>query len=74
MENCGHISNEYTFWCGIHECTEWEQISHGRKSAAIKEARRHGWTKTAAFGWVCPACSKIRSRTASRERGEETTK
>ena len=52
----GHISTEYTFWCG--RCSEWhKEPSWGGKARTAKLVRRFGWRLTRAYGWLCPSCA-----------------
>ncbi len=57
MEECGYISKEFTFWCGMPECVNWEQYGFSSKGHAIIFAKSIGWRKTKKFGWVCPKCA-----------------
>jgi hypothetical protein len=48
------VTREYTVWCDVPECCEWEQFGMVRDQAhACKLARRNGWRKTK-IGWACP--------------------
>ena len=54
----GHISTEFTVWCGM--CIRWYQEAAPGKMEAAKDFRLNGWKKTKARGWMCPDCSKKR--------------
>lgn len=51
----GHISREYTVWCG--ECCFWEQWACKTKAAAGETARHNGWKDSVSRGWLCPDCA-----------------
>lgn len=53
----GHISIEFTFWCGLRDCEYWEQFGGPKKKFAIEDAKKRGWKKTKNHGWVCPECA-----------------
>ena len=56
MEYCGHITREYTMWCGHWDCAEWVQESGYTLQAFKKMMRRRGWKLTKKYRWICPAC------------------
>jgi hypothetical protein len=51
--NRGHISQQFTIWCG--SCEAWDQVS-GTRKRCVSEWRKAGWKRTKATGWICPKC------------------
>lgn len=49
----GHISREFTFWCGA--CEIWNQYCARTQADATVDAKEEGWRLTSTWGWICPA-------------------
>lgn len=53
----GRITTESLVNCA--RCGNHEYISKSVGSSATDEAKRLGWTRKPAEGWVCPRCLKM---------------
>uniref|UniRef100_A0A6M3M0D3 Uncharacterized protein n=1 Tax=viral metagenome TaxID=1070528 RepID=A0A6M3M0D3_9ZZZZ len=63
----GTITTEHVHWFKCGECGwEWPN-GISTQERAIREARRLGWSKTVAKGWICPDCAE----NPRRQGGEE---
>lgn len=54
----GQLVPDYHITCG--DCGYGEYVDGKNKTTATKEARKLGWAKTKAFGWVCRCCKAER--------------